>query len=136
MPSDLRLWNPNAAANWSLIFSPAFGAFLHARNAEALGRTREAKANQKWFYATLIFYALLIFTSYIPAIPESSTRFIALIMLLVWYFRLGAKQIKYVKATCPDGYQRKPWTKPLVIAIAAIIAFISVGTIAEYFVPS
>ena len=24
------LWNPNAAGFWSLLFSPAFGAFLHA----------------------------------------------------------------------------------------------------------
>ena len=26
------LWNPNAAANWSLLFSPAFGAWLHMKN--------------------------------------------------------------------------------------------------------
>ena len=30
------LWNPNAAASWSLLFSPAFGAFLHMKNWQAL----------------------------------------------------------------------------------------------------
>jgi hypothetical protein len=41
------LWNPKAAAYWSLLFSPAFGAFVHARNADAMGRVDEAKANSK-----------------------------------------------------------------------------------------
>jgi hypothetical protein len=44
------LWNPNAAAGWSLLFTPAFGAFLHSRNADAMGRHSEAKANKFWFY--------------------------------------------------------------------------------------
>lgn len=26
------IWNPNAASNWSLIFSPAFGSYLHAQS--------------------------------------------------------------------------------------------------------
>ena len=26
------LWNPNTAANWSFLFSPLFGAYLHALN--------------------------------------------------------------------------------------------------------
>jgi hypothetical protein len=26
------LWNPGAAASWSLLLSPAFGAFLHMKN--------------------------------------------------------------------------------------------------------
>jgi predicted amidophosphoribosyltransferase len=26
------IWNPNAASNWSLVFTPAFGSYLHARN--------------------------------------------------------------------------------------------------------
>ena len=40
------LWNPNAAANWSLLFSPAFGAFVHMKNWQALGEPEKA-ANAK-----------------------------------------------------------------------------------------
>jgi hypothetical protein len=47
------LWNPKPAAYWSLLFSPAFGAFLHARNADAMGRVDEAKANRMWFYVLI-----------------------------------------------------------------------------------
>lgn len=50
------LWNPVAAVGWSLLFSPAFGAFLHARNADAMGRADEAKANRVWFYFIIAYF--------------------------------------------------------------------------------
>ena len=40
------LWNPNAAANWSLLLSPAFGAFLHMKNWEELGEPAKAAASK------------------------------------------------------------------------------------------
>jgi predicted RNA-binding Zn-ribbon protein involved in translation (DUF1610 family) len=47
-------WNPLTAARWSFwLFSPAFGAFLHAKNAESMGRAEEAKANWQCFYIAL-----------------------------------------------------------------------------------
>lgn len=33
----IALWNPNAAANWSLLFTPLFGAYLHMLNWRSLG---------------------------------------------------------------------------------------------------
>src|SRR5436190_17925418 len=43
-----RLWNPNAAASWCLLFSPVFGAYLHMRNWQALGDERHAQVNRNW----------------------------------------------------------------------------------------
>jgi hypothetical protein len=40
------LWNPNAAANWSLLFSPMFGAWLHMKNWAALGEPERAAARR------------------------------------------------------------------------------------------
>jgi hypothetical protein len=127
-PSDSapQLWNPNAAACWSLIFSPAFGAFLHARNAESLGRTEEAKANRVWFYASLAYFGIVLVSIFIPAIPDAVFRGAAIGILLGWYFSLGKKQIQYVKETFQDGYQRKPWTKPLLIAFGGMVGFLIV----------
>jgi hypothetical protein len=62
------LWNPNAAAGWSLLFSPAFGAFLHARNADAMGRPTEAKANKVWFCIIISYFGFTLMP--IPFIPE------------------------------------------------------------------
>ena len=108
-PSDSSpaLWNPNAAACWSLLFSPAFGAFLHARNAELLGRTDEAKANRVWFYASLTFLGLATLSVFVPAIPDIIFRGAGIGLLVGWYSTLGRKQIQYVKDTWQERYQRK-----------------------------
>jgi hypothetical protein len=115
------LWNPNAAACWSLLFSPAFGAFLHARNAEALGREEEAKANQMWFYVSVGYLTVVLVSIFIPAIPEWPFRVVAIGLLLGWYFALGKKQIAHVKETWGDTYERRPWKKPLLIAFGCLL---------------
>lgn len=126
------LWNPNAAANWSLLFTPAFGAYLHSRNAEALGRTDEAKANKVWFYLSLGYLGFVFVSDFIlPTIPEGLFRLAGLVLLLGWYFSLAKKQIRYVKETYRGGYDRKPWRKPLLIAFGCLIgAFVVLFAIA------
>jgi hypothetical protein len=121
-----RLWNPNAAACWSLLFSPAFGAFLHARNADNLGRIDEAKANRVWFYVSLAYLGFVLVSMFIPVIPDAVFRGAAIGILLGWYFSLGKKQAQYVKDTFQDRYQRKPWPKPLLIAFGCLVGFFAV----------
>ena len=123
------LWNPNAAACWSLVFSPAFGAFLHKRNARNLGRTDEAKANRVWFYASLAYLGLVLISIFIPAIPNVVFSGAALGVLLGWYFSLGKKQIQYVKSQLHNGYTRKPWSKPLLVAFGCFVGFMVLVTI-------
>ena len=41
-----EIWNPNAAANWSLLFTPAFGAYIHYLNWQKMGKTEVAP--EKW----------------------------------------------------------------------------------------
>jgi hypothetical protein len=132
-PSDQSpaLWNPNAAACWSLLFSPVFGAYIHARNAEALGRAEEAKANRVWFYLSIAYLAVVFVTSSISVIPTGVFRVAGLGLLLGWYFSLGKKQIKYVKDAWGEGYERKPWTKPLMIGFGCLIgAFVVLSAVA------
>jgi hypothetical protein len=122
------LWNPNAAAGWSLLFTPAFGAFLHSRNADAMGRHSEAKANKVWFYVIIGYFGFALMP--IPFIPELFFRVTRLGLLLGWYFNLGKDQIKYVNLTWGNGYERKPWTKPLVTALCCLAGTFIVLTVA------
>jgi hypothetical protein len=126
------LWNPKAAAYWSLLFSPAFGAFLHARNADAMGRVDEAKANRRWFYV-LIAYLGFTFVSifvFIP-IPQGLLELVPTGLLFGWYLSLGKKQVAYFKEAWQDGYKRKPWKEPLLIASGCLIATFIVFSVAE-----
>jgi hypothetical protein len=139
IPSDSRpaLWNPNAAACWSLIFTPAFGAYLHALNADRLGRADEAKANRVWFNVSLGYLGITLISVFIPGIPDAIFNFASIGILLGWYFALGKKQVQHVKETWHDDYERKPWKQPLLIAFGClfgllVIAFILI-IIAELF---
>ena len=123
------LWNPNAAACWSLLFSPAFGAFLHARNAESLGRLDEAKANWVWFYISLGYLGFVLASIFVPVIPNILFDGVAIGILLGWYFSLGKKQIQYVKETCQSRYQRKPWAKPLLVGFGCMLGYLGVSVI-------
>jgi hypothetical protein len=111
------------------VFSPAFGAFLHARNAQSLGRTDEAKANRIWFYASLAYFGFVLMSTFIPAIPNVVFSGAALGILLGWYISLGKKQIEHVKSRWQGRYTRKPWGKPLLIAFACLAGFMVVATL-------
>ena len=50
-PAAPALWNPFAARAWTVLFSPIFGAFLHAQNWKALGESGRAKRSMIWVYA-------------------------------------------------------------------------------------
>ena len=120
-----RLWNPNAAANWSLLFSPIFGALLHAANWRALGKPERATPDIVWAWAGVAFLALNLASL---ALPESATsnkvlQFGGIGLLVGWYFGQGRAQAKYVKETYGDEYDRRGWGRPLLGAVACSLAY-------------
>jgi hypothetical protein len=126
------LWNPNAAACWSLVFTPAFGAYLHAQNAEALGRFEEAKANRLWFKTSLAYLAIVCVSAFVPFIPEIAFQGAGFGVLFGWYFSIGKKQVDYAKNTLRGSYPRRPWTKPLLAGLGCFVAFLAVASAIGY----
>jgi hypothetical protein len=128
------LWNPGAAASWSLFFSPAFGAFLHMKNWEALGEPEKAASAKRWiviYLATLIAFivasTLLPHNTTIPLILRLS----GFGLLLAWYYASGKPQVDFVKVRFGKDYPRRGWAQPILIAVGAIIGFILfVGVVA------
>lgn len=98
---QLTLWNPTVAANWSLLFSPAFGAYIHMLNWRALGYSEKANSSRGWFIGGLVL----------------SLFGLGLIVLIAWYFASAKEQIKYIKTHYGDSYPKKSWGKPLSIAL-------------------
>lgn len=122
------LWNPNAAASWCLIFTPAFGAYLHMLNWRTLGEHQRAEASLKWFYvgiALLVLYSLLgiVFANHKAA--EGITRLVGFVFLLSWYFGSAKAQAKFIKERFGTNYTRKPWWKPFGFALIGILAFMT-----------
>jgi len=109
-----RIWNPNAAANWSLLFTPVFGSLLHALNWKAMGKPEKATSGFIWAGAFLVYMLLSII------LPIGK---LWVVFLIVWYFVAGRPQAKYVKETFGEDYDRKPWGLPLGIAVGGYIVY-------------
>jgi hypothetical protein len=112
-----RLWNPDAAGAWSLIFTPVFGSILLLKNWQAIGRDDKVKAARIWLIASIVMFVLTILEGGI-----------SLIYIIIWYFAWQKPQTKYVKEQWGKDYPRKSWKKPLLIGFgcwggAVIILF-------------
>ena len=122
------LWNANAAASWSLLFSPAFGAFVHMKNWQALGEPAKASAAKTWGIATLLVLVIVSLASVL--LPDSTTldgvsRVIMLALLLSWYYTSGRPQAALIKARFGTHYPRRGWAKPLLLAVVALFCFVA-----------
>ncbi|MGE0040402.1 MAG: hypothetical protein AB7H88_06375 [Vicinamibacterales bacterium] len=129
---DTAIWNPNAAANWSLIFTPAFGAYLQALNWEALGEPAKARASRAWFEASLGVLALYVVLNVVVSDVDTAVtlgRVIGTTFVIVWYFASGRAQARYVKARFGADYPRRPWGRVLLVAVGALAGYVIFGTV-------
>jgi len=118
-----RLWNPNAAGLWSFIFSPAFGAFLLAKNWDALGRPDRARANMLWFWGILLFLAVSfgsIFISDSTAV-DRTFQFLGLGLLISWFLTQCKPQMLHIKEAFSDTYPRRGWAAPLLLGFGVFV---------------
>ncbi len=124
------IWNPNAAAAWSMIFTPAFGSYLQMLNWRTLGQSDKAASAQKWFYVSLVMLAVYVLTGVIGVYMghrnamNTAARGLGILFLLIWYFSSGRSQGKYVEEKLGSSYPRKPWGRALLVAIAAIPVYV------------
>ncbi|WEF32443.1 hypothetical protein [Pseudoduganella chitinolytica] len=118
-----KLWNPWAAAGWSLLFSPAFGAWLHAANWHALGRPDKAVAARRWGW--LVILAILL-AGVMAALFERYARHLPLVatvaLTATWVGFPAREHCRYVRATTGDDYRRRRWWPALLGGIAGWVA--------------
>lgn len=133
--SHAPIWNPSATANWSLVFTPAFGAYLQMRNWEALGEHEKSAGSRSWFYVSLGVLALYILMGMFVSDSKASEAFSRLLgftFLLTWYFASGRAQARYVKERFGADYTRKPWGKALLAGVGALVGYFVVAFIVGF----
>lgn len=120
-PSLPKLWNPNAAASWSVLFGPAFGPYLHHLNWRALGDHGKAAAAFRWFVVGLI--ATILLTVWVQLSPSlgSAAFVVSLFLMAVWLYASGKKQINFIKEHYGENYERRSWWQPLLGGFGALI---------------
>jgi hypothetical protein len=126
------LWNPNAASSWSLLFSPIFGAYLHMKNWQALGRPEKAAQCKNWVVGLIGFFVLAAVAPFLiknVALVEGLGRFGGFALLITWYYSIGKSQQTYVFGRFGKTYPRRGWTMPLLAGVGIFAAFIAVAAV-------
>ena len=126
------IWNPNAAASWSLPFTPAFGSYLQMLNWRTLGEPAKASSAQSWFYASLVmqFINFLMWISMgDPKVAAMAIWWVSFLYLIIWYFAANRPQAKYVKAKFGTNYPKRPWGQALLIAVGCWVVAFALGFI-------
>ena len=123
------LWNPNAAASWSLFLSPVFGAVLHMKNWQALGETKKAEQSRMWVIASVAFFGILAVAA--ALLPESKVvdlgaRAGAFGLLIAWYTQSARPQARYIAGRFGTSYPKKGWGKPLLYALLCFAGYLAV----------
>lgn len=119
------LYNPNAAALWSILFTP-FGAWIHAKNWEAIGEEQLAKQNYWYVIAVFafIFGTTLLEMTTGFALPSTG---VSIGLLLGWYFSLGKKQIALFKEELGTDYEKKSLVVPVLAGVfGGMVAVVAV----------
>jgi hypothetical protein len=127
-PVQPHLWNPNAAAAWSLIFTPVFGAYFCAANWRALGKPDRARSSMVWLWVTVVFLVVNLGTLFVPASQalDRIMQFASLGLLLAWLITQVRPQVRYVKEALGGRYIKKGWGLPLLAGVAGLGAYFAV----------
>lgn len=136
-----HLWNPSAAVNWSLLFTPVFGAILHMKNWRALGETEKAEICKAWAilnFAIILGLSLMaILQPFDSAYHGHLLRNLGLVLLPIWYIGNAREQTGYVKSRFGETYQRRDWLVPSLLAMLGLTAYImAIYVLSRYFIAS
>lgn len=124
-----KLWNPDAAACWSLMFTAVFGAFLIAKNWRVLGHPEEAKKAELWMWgwvAALLVQVVLVALSFMSA---SNSVGLAFFGLIFWYFAAVKDQVTYVKRKLSGQYRKRSWLMPISIGFISVLVARTAATV-------
>jgi heme/copper-type cytochrome/quinol oxidase subunit 2 len=103
------LWNPTAAGNWSLLFTPVFGSSLIFMNWKALGQEDRIGSSRIWIVVSILVFILQIVWMPLLGFPY----------LLLWYFVSVKEQTKYVDERWKNEYPKRSWLYPLLIGFGS-----------------
>jgi hypothetical protein len=99
------------------MFTPIFGAWLHAKNWNELGQHERGNKSMLWVYIGFAILLTVIF------LPDAGARIVSCVFLISWYFFSAKSQVKYLKEN-NINYEKKSWGKAILLGFASLVVFI------------
>ena len=90
-----------------------------------MNEPQKGRSARIWFYVSLGMIGIAL-PLHFRGVDEKAVRALGVVYLLIWYYGAGRAQARYVKAKYGDDYPRKPWGKPLLIALASVVGYFGV----------
>lgn len=115
------LWNPVAAICWSVVFTPAFGAWIVMHNWRLLGDAAQARSAGRWLAAALVLLGLRALADALCARLHAEpvlVQWVSLLFGVAWCTGCALPQLRALRAL-PGRYARRAWDGPLVVAVVA-----------------
>ena len=114
------LWNPTVAVLWSVLLSPAFGAFIIWKNWRTLKRSRRALMAGTWFWVAVTLVAVRVLTAtHIPLV-------VSLAFFAGWVGFSAYPQIRYLKSTFKKAYSKRHWFLPIAAGVGLyLVSFVA-----------
>ncbi len=132
MDASLALWNPRAATCLGLLLSPAFSAYIHMCNWQALGEDDQSREAKAWCCMMLGYFVTCIVLLGMGGIvgrhlapPASAT----VGLLAGWHVWGGRAQERYVAVITNGDYTRRPWRRVILAALAVLTAIVMAVTV-------
>lgn len=124
------LYNPKAAMWWSLLLFTPFGAWLHAKNWQALGEEELAKQNY-WF--VWLCFGLIIGVTILEMLTGYSvpTLSISIIPLIAWYRTLGKQQVALLNEEWEGAYERRSMLLAVLGGIGVAVVLVVILMVLE-----
>lgn len=123
------LWNPAAAVNWSVLFSPILGSYLHAKNWKSLQQPQNARTSWIWFAVSVVVMGVAAFAP----ISTKAAGGMTLWLLILWYFFSARKQIAHVRNRFSTTYPRKSFGVPVAISVGTLLGVLAIGAAVNLF---
>lgn len=127
------LWNPDAAACWSMLFTPVFGAYLIATNWRALGKPEKAATSMIWLWVAIgcLLLAIVIYGVTDTSTIERLGSMPGTVLLLIWYFIQARPQSLFLKEAHGNNYPKKSWVLPFLAGVSMWVVVLLIGSIAH-----
>lgn len=143
------LWDPKSARNWSIVLTPAFGAFIHAKNWGTLGEHELAEEHRNVMVLnilTVIAIGLIAFVGPFGhlqhATPKHASYYLSdTIQFLLfigyvgtaigWHKEAAPTQIEYVQENIDLNYRRREFIGPVfvgMIYVAVVLILLNLGS--------
>jgi len=128
------LWNPRVAVNFSLLFSPVFGAIVQMKNWQALGEAERALKSRNWAIGSLVLLTALNLVDVLALVKFGGGigRPMALVLLITWYYANGKSQYRYMTEKFGAQYPKRPWGQPFLWGVAGFVGYVVAVGLAGY----